>query len=607
MYIVTFYSFKGGVGRSMALANIATELVKRGRRVLVVDFDLEAPGLHTFDFGGCSNTKGGVVDYVEEYLSTNKSPDVMKHVVRCDLESDNNGELWLMPPGTLDDTYSSRLSRLDWHDLYENKSGYLFFEDLKAQWQDAIDPDYILIDSRTGHTDVGGICTRQLPDSVVFLFFPNDQNLSGLRKVVSSLDEENKLRTIASDSPIEKHFVTSNVPDLDDEDDILANRLVAFSRELNYKSLTATIHRYNSLALLNQEIFTLKRPNTRLAQEYRELTGEITRKNFDDIDGAVSYLTSMLSKDVSVGKGETAILNKILSRHKNNPEVLTLMSKVSERQGDYGETIVLITRAIEHGDNNPLTLLRRAKLMMSTGNSDSALLDILSALNNGQLGYLGVRLAINLIERGYPSKIGCFINTKSFLNLKEYELIQIVNSFLFIDVERLGLGEEALNVFIDSHSYTRHAKETLGLLLIARGEFVGSMHQLSNKRPDESFSMDLTFNYAMAEWGKTKQIPVDLFSFVLEKLSQQDFSSMGANVKQCIALCYWAVGNSEMAIDIAKDAIQEANDSSILQFSCWSYLYGPQKEFVGDIRVMIEMFKGGDIKPKFFFQEQLSL
>ena len=49
MYITTFYSFKGGVGRTMALVNVAVELVRQGRRVLAVDFDLEAPGLDTFD------------------------------------------------------------------------------------------------------------------------------------------------------------------------------------------------------------------------------------------------------------------------------------------------------------------------------------------------------------------------------------------------------------------------------------------------------------------------------------------------------------------------------------------------------------------------------
>ena len=49
MCITTFYSFKGGVGRTMALVNIAVALALHGRRVLVVDFDIEAPELDTFD------------------------------------------------------------------------------------------------------------------------------------------------------------------------------------------------------------------------------------------------------------------------------------------------------------------------------------------------------------------------------------------------------------------------------------------------------------------------------------------------------------------------------------------------------------------------------
>jgi MinD-like ATPase involved in chromosome partitioning or flagellar assembly len=46
--IVTFYSFKGGVGRTMALANIAVILVQRGIKVLAIDWDLEAPGLERY-------------------------------------------------------------------------------------------------------------------------------------------------------------------------------------------------------------------------------------------------------------------------------------------------------------------------------------------------------------------------------------------------------------------------------------------------------------------------------------------------------------------------------------------------------------------------------
>ncbi len=46
--VVTFYSFKGGVGRTMALANVAWILASRGKRVLAVDWDVEAPGLHSY-------------------------------------------------------------------------------------------------------------------------------------------------------------------------------------------------------------------------------------------------------------------------------------------------------------------------------------------------------------------------------------------------------------------------------------------------------------------------------------------------------------------------------------------------------------------------------
>jgi cellulose biosynthesis protein BcsQ len=46
--IFTFYSFKGGVGRSMAVLNVAYAMAAKGRHVLVLDMDLEAPGLSGF-------------------------------------------------------------------------------------------------------------------------------------------------------------------------------------------------------------------------------------------------------------------------------------------------------------------------------------------------------------------------------------------------------------------------------------------------------------------------------------------------------------------------------------------------------------------------------
>ena len=154
MYVTTFYSFKGGVGRTMALVNVAVDLVQRGRRVLLVDFDLEAPGLDTFDLGSPPHRTPGLVDFVSAYLATGQAPDVTRFVFRTPGMGESSGSLWIMPAGAHDDGYANTLSRIDWGELYRKHDGYFLFEDLREQWKASINPDYVLIDSRTGHTDV---------------------------------------------------------------------------------------------------------------------------------------------------------------------------------------------------------------------------------------------------------------------------------------------------------------------------------------------------------------------------------------------------------------------------------------------------------------------
>ena len=69
--IVTFYSFKGGTGRTMALANVAWLLASSGRRVLAVDWDLESPGLpryfNPFLSADAVRDAPGVIDLIREF------------------------------------------------------------------------------------------------------------------------------------------------------------------------------------------------------------------------------------------------------------------------------------------------------------------------------------------------------------------------------------------------------------------------------------------------------------------------------------------------------------------------------------------------------------
>src|SRR5262249_12083604 len=71
--ILTFYSYKGGTGRSMTLANVAWILACNGKRGLAIDWDLEAPGLHRYfkPFLGDEDLakSDGLIDFVDRYAT----------------------------------------------------------------------------------------------------------------------------------------------------------------------------------------------------------------------------------------------------------------------------------------------------------------------------------------------------------------------------------------------------------------------------------------------------------------------------------------------------------------------------------------------------------
>jgi hypothetical protein len=176
--ITTFYSYKGGVGRSFCLANIGTLLANWGFRVLCVDWDLEAPGLHHYFRPGSGRDLRecrGVVELVQEFKA-NGSPDWASAAVPIEMMP-SAGTLSLIPAGTLDSGYSERLQDIDWSRLYREKDFGQHLEELRAHWKQQY--DFVLLDSRTGVTDIGGICTAQLPDLLTLCFVANNQSLYG--------------------------------------------------------------------------------------------------------------------------------------------------------------------------------------------------------------------------------------------------------------------------------------------------------------------------------------------------------------------------------------------------------------------------------------------
>jgi MinD-like ATPase involved in chromosome partitioning or flagellar assembly len=177
--IVTFYSYKGGVGRSMALANIAVLLARRPLRVLVVDWDLEAPGLERFFTYFTIDPRGGGLLNMFTDRAAGRSVDYTDYLWTV---SSEEVQISFLPSGKdVDADYSVKLEQFDWEAFFQDGGGN-FVESLRDRWREEY--DVVLIDSRTGLSDTGGICTIQLPDIVVAMFTANHQSLYGVRDVL---------------------------------------------------------------------------------------------------------------------------------------------------------------------------------------------------------------------------------------------------------------------------------------------------------------------------------------------------------------------------------------------------------------------------------------
>ncbi len=202
-HIVTFYSYKGGTGRTMAVANTAWLLAANGLRVLVVDWDLESPGLHRYlhpflvDKGLTASP--GVIDMIRDYAAAAVEPGhgeeddwileraaVLDYAVSLTWSGFPDGAgIDLLSAGQQDRSYARRVSTFDWASFWDRLGGGAFIDALAQNMRRHY--DYILIDSRTGLSDSAGICTVQLPDTVVNCFTLSTQSIDGAVSVAQSI------------------------------------------------------------------------------------------------------------------------------------------------------------------------------------------------------------------------------------------------------------------------------------------------------------------------------------------------------------------------------------------------------------------------------------
>jgi MinD-like ATPase involved in chromosome partitioning or flagellar assembly len=604
MYTTTFYSFKGGVGRTFALVNVGVELARTGRKVLLVDFDLEAPGIHSFNALCPDSPHPGVVECVTDYVATQSAPEVQRYVYEKSEVAEDDGRMWIMPAGRGDPEYRRRLASINWQHLYSDLDGYLFFEDLKAQWKKVFNPDYVLIDSRTGHTDVEGICTRQLPDAVVVLFFPNEQNLLGLKEVVGDIRGEAE-RTRKDRPAVTLHFVMSNVPDLDDEDGILRRRIHEFRRALGYDNLNR-IHSYPSLALLNQTIFTLERTRSRLAKEYRRLKDEIVDDNDEDAEGVVRFLEQLERPRVLARRRSMVNVEKrlgsIQEKHGDNGQAMFLLGVVRKNQGDLQEALTLLSTAMDLGYQTSAVLLERVTCHAMMGDRDRTSQDVRQLLELDDLGDFGLHQVVQLLDRRDQQLLTLVPKSKAFQALDVDGKILVAKSIF-----DKGAIESAANVFqglIDDpetpEKARKHSRLHLVLAMMGLSNVDQAMTMLSPTRPSpDELEIQDAFNFAMAEWAHTGNIPGDFFARVIE-LDRPKEGASEANYEQCLAVAFWAIGDKDKAVERIAKAEEYAQAIRRTEFSCWRYREATRDEFLQDCQAIRGLIATGEGRPLFF-------
>lgn len=180
--VATFYSLRGGVGRSTALAYAAQILASRGHSVLCVDMDLEAPALAPLFSKEAEVGEGKGLVSLLLALDQGEEPDIVQHIIRLS-ESD---ELYCLPAGIPDADYARRLRLLDpegWYreernplrTLLENFSGLPFR------------PAIVLIDARTGISPMSAPLLFDLSDLAIVTFFPHPQTYLGTKALVQAI------------------------------------------------------------------------------------------------------------------------------------------------------------------------------------------------------------------------------------------------------------------------------------------------------------------------------------------------------------------------------------------------------------------------------------
>ena len=180
--VITFYSYKGGVGRSTTLIMFSAYYAFHySKKVFIVDCDFEAPGLINFFNSYKQPGKNGLVEFIKDKEAGYEIP-FSEYVYDIPQEFSGDGKIFLLSAGNI---FSEKDRKHYLEALARFESGSKDF--LVDYFKTIIDniyryysPDIIVFDSRTGFNDTVGVLIRKFSTISLGIFGNDYQNKPGI-------------------------------------------------------------------------------------------------------------------------------------------------------------------------------------------------------------------------------------------------------------------------------------------------------------------------------------------------------------------------------------------------------------------------------------------
>ena len=276
-FTVTFYSYKGGVGRSLLAANIGVLTARRGK-TLLWDLDIEAPGLHNIPgLTPSKPVKEGFFEWMISWQRSGKASNKadFSKLVKLACQTPERDRLFILPAYGDNKDFAGLFQSIRWDDFLvrDLDSGLALFRGILDAFGKA-GFETVLLDSRTGITDIGGLLAALLPHATVLAGNYGRQNTRGLAHVWQALQPASEGRIAARGTlpPLTRLLVASPIAD---ELDLRAKGEDIWKEAFGLAPTELVTIPFDQRLLFTEELYAATRPDTPVAKAYNDLERRI--------------------------------------------------------------------------------------------------------------------------------------------------------------------------------------------------------------------------------------------------------------------------------------------------------------------------------------------